>query len=369
MHSRIAALALAALLASCAHRQSKTESAPALAVEFPAGNGLFGEANDQLAVPPFGGVGTELTGDSLSPLPGTDPHAGPPITLSLGFTAHGDRVNATVYSVPPESDPLRWSDGHKRLLGRWSAKVNETIEIKELKKLGYEPITFRIVKAAPPPPYRAVISNVPSIKIAPAVQDGQMPYGACMVMLHNTSSSAVLAYASTNGVDPKAGAEVLRKSTGSPGRPAIAPRGDACDHYGDAIAAAVFSDGSYEGDPKIAAQLDADEIGQATVNRLLTPVIDGIVQDQSLDDDARTARIKEEIFRIQPGRPAMRSLRLRFPHAPAKDLAADLTQGFDFAKNSIWSNLYGYMHKCCQYPPPDRVSLAEWWRMRERAGI
>lgn len=226
--------------------------------------------------------------------------------------------------------------------------------------------TLKNVEAAPPPAYRAVISNVPSITTsAPAVQDRRRFYGSCVVMLHNTSSSAVLAYASKNA-DRMPGFEGWRESGGSPRHPLIAPKGDACDDNFDTIAAAVFSDGSYEGDPELAARLYAKQIGQAAVNRLAMPVIGAIVHDQSLDDDARTARIKDAVFRIQPDSGAARTLRRQFPRASAKDLAADLTQGFDFAKDSIWGDLYGYMHKCCEYPPPEHVSIAEWWRIEQR---
>jgi hypothetical protein len=137
------------------------------------------------------------------------------------------------------------------------------------------------------------------------------------------------------------------------------------------VVAAIFTDGSYEGDGNVAAKLKAEEIGTLIVDRLVKPVIDRIVQDQSMNDEARTARIEDEIFRIpsQPDDATIRSIQSQFPDLPTQDLVTDLTRGLDTAKNSIWGDLYGYVHKCCQYPPPDHISLAEWWHRKTRDGI
>jgi hypothetical protein len=345
-----------------------------------------------------------MTGAFLQLLPGTDPHAGRPVTLTLGFTAHGNSVDAIVYTIPPESDPLRWSDGHKHLLGRWSAKLNGTIELKELRKIGYQPIALKIVKFVPPPrlAHPALVSKTPSIGIAFAADDnlasdlrrfGSPDTQTCEVVLHNLSSRGVVAYVLSDGGDPTARVAMSRESRGSRSHPVIAPQGDSrkesftfdlarrvtpqgfvelpAQAQRVIVAAAIFSDGAYEGDANVAAGLDAEETGAATVNRLMKPVIDRIVQDQTLDDEARTARIKEEIFHIssQPDRATIRSLKSQFPDLQVKDLVADLTRGIDAAKNYVWGDLYGYMHKCCEYPPPDRVSVAEWRRMRQRVGM
>ena len=403
MRNQMAAAAVLMLLTSCAHQQFKTTSvAPTLAVGFPAENGPDGEVLAwQLAIPANGGVGTEMSGDSLRPLPGTDPHAGPPLTLALDFTAHGNKVTAIVYTIPPESDPLRWSDGHKHLLGRWSARLNEAMELKELKRIGYQPISLKIVKFVPPPPaHPALVSKAPSIRIALAAGDDMASYlrtsgdkdtQSCTVVLHNVSSLGVVACVLRG--DPKAGIAMSREEHATLGRPVIAPQGDSRKEFftfGHAgrmtpqgfvklpaqpqqiiVEAAIFSDGSYEGDENVAAGLVALEVGTSTVNRLMQPVIDGIVRDQSMNDEARTARIKDEIFHIssQPDRAATRSIHSQFPDLPTKDVVADLTRGLDAAKNQIWGDLYGYMHNCCQYPPPDHISLAEWWHMRQRIGI
>jgi hypothetical protein len=219
-----------------------------------------------------------------------------------------------------------------------------------------------------------LISKAPSIKIALACD--HVPQ--CRVVMHNLSSRGVVAYVLSDGGDPETEIATTSELDGTPGHPAIPPGGDS--HQGlftsgqaarqgqIIVAAAIFTDGSYEGDFNVAAKLKARQIGALTVHRLIKPVIDHIVQDQSMNDEARTARIKDEIFHI-PSRPEdtdTRSLQSQFPDLPTQVAIADLAGGLDAARNEIWGDLYGYMHKCCQYPPPDHISLEDWWRRRER---
>ena len=166
---KAALILMAVFVMSCASEHSNTTSPKAtLAIEFPP------EAPDwahkpprRLPVPVNGGVGTEVSTDDLNPLPGTDPGA-PPLAIALGFTQEGDKVVTSVHVLPPEGDPLRWSDGHRRLLAMHSSRLNETIELTELKKIGFEPFSLKVVKFVPPPvPHPTLASKVPSITIAP----------------------------------------------------------------------------------------------------------------------------------------------------------------------------------------------------------
>jgi hypothetical protein len=191
--------------------------------------------------------------------------------------------------------------------------------------------------------------------------------------MHNLSSRGVVAYVLDGGGDSK-GIAISREIYSTVDHPSITPRGDSQKELFTfaqvgrmtpriTVVAAIFTDGSYEGDVDVAAKLKARQIGALTVDRLLKPAIDRVVQDQSMNDEARTARIKDEIFRVpsQPENAATHSLQSQFPDLPTQEAIADLTHGVNAAKNDIWGDLYGYMHKCCEYPPPDHISLAKWW--------
>jgi hypothetical protein len=330
-------------------------------------------------------MGTETPLDLLRPL---DP-AAPSSThgsLLVRFAAKAGRVTTTVYIIPPESDRPHDSDGDKRLLGTHSARLNETVTLDELKNIGHVPFTIRIVKANPPQTaHPALISKVPSIQIAiteqgiPHFGDADTP--SCSVILHNLSTRGVLAYYLSEGPDT-GGQGILPSYAG----PAIDPGKDSRPllfTFGHAtkmtpqgrltlpappqqivLEAAIFSDGSYEGEHKVAADLKAREMENLTFYRVIVPIIDRIVGDSSLNDDTRVARIKEEIFRIssEPDEATLHSLEADFPDVPSADLATDLTRGLDGVKNDVWGRLDAYVSKCCQSPPPDHISVPEWWQ-------
>ena len=103
-----AALGLPLLVCgACSGTKTAKFVKPRLAVEFPLSADRTDREPRRLTIPVNGGVGTEMAGDDLRRLPGTGPGlgSGPPITLSLSFEDRGDKVAATVYAVPPESDP------------------------------------------------------------------------------------------------------------------------------------------------------------------------------------------------------------------------------------------------------------------------
>jgi hypothetical protein len=397
--SRFAMLAILPLTicGACGRSRSETIAPPTLAVEFeePYADPAMGLPK-HMNIMEGGESATETRLDLLRRL---DP-AVPPSTdgsLQMQFAANTGKVVTTVYIIPPESDPQRYSDGHKRLLGTHSAVLNESVTLNELKDIGYVPFTIRIVKANPPQTaHPALISKVPSIQLA--ITEHGIPYfgdadtQSCSVILRNLSSRPVLAYYLSDGRDPKTGGTSGQGALPSYAGPAIDPKKDSRPllfTFGRAtkmtpqgrvpppappqqivLEAALFSDGSSKGEHKVAADLKAREMENLTFYRVITPIIDRIVGDLSLDDETRVARIKEEIFRIssEPDEAPLHSLEAEFPDVPAADLATDLTRGLDGAKNDVWARLDGYVSKCCQSPPPDHISVPEWWQ-RQRSRI
>jgi hypothetical protein len=133
----------------------------------------------------------------------------------------------------------------------------------------------------------------------------------CSVVIHNLSSLGVVAYVLVDGEDPKEGIASSREIYGTAGRPVVAARGDSPKElftFGQAaklpaqpqriiVAAAIFTDGSYERDVRVAAKLKAPPIEARTVYSLMKPVIDHVVRDQPMNDETRTVRITDEICR------------------------------------------------------------------------
>jgi hypothetical protein len=326
------------------------------AVEFPPQSG----PDRYLIVDERSLTSTEIPASSLRPLPG---HNHPQITLKLDFTIDRNKVVTIVYAIPPETD------GHKHWLATHSARLYETIDLQELKKIGYQPFTLKIVSSKPrsrTPP--TIVNNVPSIQVNLAGQDLR----GCTLLLRNVSSRGVVAYV----FDESRGSISMARTTSNfYGHSVIAP-GAAKQVYQltDArlprritLAAAVFTDGSHEGDGRLAAQLESGQIGYRTQYRRISPAIDRLIHDPALDDDRRVARIQETLHSLsnQPDAATIRALQSQFPDLPHQAVVDDLSDGLDSARRNIWSEVYGYVHSSGTYPPPSHPPpLADWWLSR-----
>jgi hypothetical protein len=158
----LSALLLTAFIGgACRKSQTTKWPKPTLAVEFEEQFEPVGSASTRhVNVYENGGTATDYPFSSLRPLAG----AVTPSTdgdLSLEFAAKAGKVVTSVYALPPESDPLRSSDGHKRLLATHSARLNETVALQELKTIGYTPFALRIVKAGCKPPILRSAARLP----------------------------------------------------------------------------------------------------------------------------------------------------------------------------------------------------------------
>jgi len=136
------------------------------------------------------------------------------------------------------------------------------------------------------------------------------------------------------------------------------------------VAAAVFSDGSHEGDDIFAVRLKSGQIGYRTQYRRIKPFIDRIIRDSAPDDDGRVVRIREELHSLsnRPDDSTIRAVRSQFPDLPNEVVVKDLTDALDSARQKIWGEVYGYVHSSGTYPPPSHPPpLAEWWRATRQA--
>lgn len=357
-HARAILLAVALSFASACQRGPDLPFAGRFAVELP------GPGAGYVIVPDRGLASTEISGDSLRLLPGIARRASAAAAIKLDFTVEERNVITIVYSLPPASDPLRYEDGHKRFLGRHAARLNETVKLSELQSLGYQPLILRIVSAKPDHPARpVVISRVPSIR-ASIVEEDRIGY---MLSLRNVSRRDIVSYL------------ISRKASGgislglvSFGRPRIAAGGEISERIEPSsseivIAAALFRDGSHEGDSVAAASLKSRQIAQETQERRAMPILNRVTRDPALDETSRLAQIKGELTRLsnQPDDPGIRAMVSQFPDLPAKTIQKDLTDALYEARVNLWSEVYAYVHASGQYPPPrDPPLLSRWLRER-----
>lgn len=301
------------------------------------------------------GLSAKIPAAALKPSRGEVPSAELD-TLKIDYRLDGDKVIATVYAIStPRRDPDRYADSNKHLLGIHSARLSQTFTLKELEKFGYEPITYKIVTARPPAPtHPRLISRVPAIQIEIAGED-RANY---KLVLRNVSDKDVIAYhigdAGSESYDADhpviaAGSAIERiAAVGSP-------------IY---LGAAIFSDGSYQGDSDAASLLYARQVGYAAQRKRLDARVNRIVSD-NLDDAVKIAKIQSELMKLPkiPDAQMVGHMRRQFPNMAAELVEHNLARGLNEATRLIWSDLYELEHQNAVYPKPTKhPPVAQWWR-------
>ncbi len=301
------------------------------------------------------GLSTEIPAAALKPLRGEVPSTELD-TLKIDYRLEGDKVIATVFALSaPRGNPDRYADSNKHLLGSHSARLNQTFTLKELENLRYEPIAYKIVTAKPPAPtHPRATSKVPSIKIEIAGEDR----ASYKLVLRNVSEKGVIAYAIGDNSSESHDAA----------RPVIAA-GSAIERnavVGSPIylAAAIFSDGTYQGDSEVACLLYARQVGYEAQRKRLDASISRIVSD-SLEDSAKIAKIQTELMKLpkEPDAQMVRNMQREFPGLAMELVKEDLALGLDQTIQGIWGSLYELEHQNAVYPKPaSHPPVAQWWR-------
>jgi hypothetical protein len=208
-----------------------------------------------------------------------------------------------------------------------------------------QPWTIKIVNAQLPTPLSlATLNEVPSIQ--PEIL-GMNREGYRMA-LHNLSSRAATAFLVETSLDhnsnytesndhgvliaPGANHEfhLFCDTSASVTSNGIAPGPAPCAFN---FKAALFADGSYEGDASAAATLAVRPIAAQFQGTRVRELIDNIVADSSLDDTSRLARIRSELPKLseEPDPTILGQIRLRFPGLPSTawgSVKADIRSAF-----------------------------------------
>ncbi len=348
-------LMCAAVLASSAcGRRYEPKSDWGFAVEEPNGGHLLVTAR--------GGSDNEIPAGSLQRLSDARTPSIHLDTLKVDFQREGDRVIATAYALTvPHGNPHRYEDAYKPLLGVHSARLGQVIQLKELSKLGYVPITYKVVSAkAPEGPRIAPVSHAPSIAVGVLEENIAMS----RLDIHNSSAKDVVAVALISG-------NSLMMETSHPERPLI-PAGTTNTREIPSTApivltAALFADGTHQGDPQLAATLYATQLGRETEERLADPLIRRIIAVRGIDDPAKFEQIRSALsgLSITPKVSMLREMHKSFPDLPSATLKKELSRGLDEGRRDLWSSLYEFEHQNAVYPPPKtHPPIERWWPTR-----
>lgn len=295
--------------------------------------------------------------------------------LMLAYHMDGEAVAITASVVFGAFDnysgsDLMAADHPKQEIGTYSLHPNESIVLQEMGQFGLQPWTIKIVDAQlPTSTGLPTINEVPSIQPKILGQDRQ----AYTIALHNLSSRAVSAFVVETTLDHNSASSEFnyRGSLIAPNE--IHEFRLFCDASASAVnqspcafvlKAALFADGSYEGDATAAAILAVPQIASEIQRRHLHELMDSILADPSQDDAAKLARIRSELSRLyeKPDPAILEQIQLRFPGLPRTALdsiSSQIAASLSGEKQVTLHNLESFANQPPNVSP--RPSLAQWW--------
>lgn len=360
-------------------RASVLAPASRFAVEFPTSAGA---SPFYVTVPdnPNARTTSFLTAKSLHFLP-TPASQRKPSLVEFTYHDEGDKVFVTVTACYGTLNPNSFTDSLQHLtretVGTGSGGLNQSIQLDVLARVGVAPIALRIVTALPAHPWQpAIISNAPSLRIEYAPVDREFS----IVTIHNFSNKLLTGLRITTPSDD--GREATSQDVGmyrgiAPGKTyemrfsVPATRRKEGDVWVDVsrpsklvIEAAIFGDGSYEGDPKIAATMDARQMGHQAELQLLNTLIAPILADTTATNDTRITRILAVIHQLPetPNPEMLVKLRGHFPDLSQQDLTAAsqaLTRSMSMEKRQ--SDFMVRQFQTHILPRHPNLQLAQWW--------
>jgi hypothetical protein len=338
-------------------------------------------------VPEVGGLDSMFFHPSHHPLPAHE--AGnsektEPSAVELVCKVDGDAVAITATAVfgPFDKTDTRVSlQGHpQQKMGTYSPHLNESIVLRQMEQFGLQPWTIKIVTAQMPTP-----ASLPTVNEVPSIQPeilGKDREGY-RVALRNLSSRAVTAFlvettfdhnsnfqeSNDRGVLIAPGANhefrLFCDTSASNTSSRIAPGPAACAFI---LKAALFADGSYEGDANAAATLAARPYAAQFQSRRVHELIDNILADSSLDDTSKLTRVRSELPKlvVQPDPAILEQIQLRFPGLSPVGLGS-VNATINAALASEKQRALGALEEFEKLPKqgPFSKTLTQWWNAWE----
>ena len=252
-----------------------------------------------------------------------------------------------------------------------------------MEQFGLQPWTIKIVNAQMSDP-----ASLPTVNEVPSIQPeilGKDREGY-RIALHNVSSHAVTAFVVETAFDhsssyteandrgtliaPGANHEfrLFCNTSASATSSGIAPDPAPCAFV---LKAALFADGSYEGDASAAATLAVGRIAEQFQGRRVRELIDNILEDSSLDDSSMLALIRSKLSKLsdEPDPAILEQIRFRFPGLPFAawdSVNSNIRSTFASEKQRTLRALKEFEDSPKQ--GSRSRSLAQWWSARERNG-
>ncbi|HUP04433.1 MAG TPA: hypothetical protein VMU19_10615 [Bryobacteraceae bacterium] len=341
MPFRRSAVTAALLCAGCAKPPASISHEARFAIEIPSPPS-HGRPSHVLAFN-GGGSSSQIPFSSLIPISWQARSPAAPVTLQLDFSAEGDRARIVSYAL--------YQHGRKKV-GDHRARLDQSVELTELRGLGFHPFDLRVLPATPPPrPAPALSSEAPSLQLSVAKEN----WDTFTIAIHNLSTHAVLAYAIGDR------SRMNATEAGLDRRPAIPPGGTlARDEFATGsltLFCALFDDGTWQGDPAIAAGFKVRLAATEALQRQIDQAAARVLADPSLDDAARVPRIRAAIDALPEELPPA-LVRKALAGVPVQDLTENQRRVLLYALHNLkWGNSESLTH----FQPGGSITLAGYW--------
>jgi hypothetical protein len=281
----------------------------------------------------------------------SDPQAAGDFT-AIDVSAEGDggaiRVRVSVI-YNDLSNQEWWKDKKEKIAGSYVVREGEPVWPTELAQFGIEPFEMKVISAGPivfkPGEGPRIINNSTALEVARL----EKHLDSYLISLKNISSKNVVAYTISTG---RGGG--VSTSSGGRGDPVIAAGattrethlyGPNVELEGITISNVIFDDGTFEGDPNVAAHF----LARAEGVRIQAPhVLLKIEQTLAVDDNEFQAafdRLEAELWVIPEAidkQSALEFLQTKFPSLDEKTLSAlyeELKGGLYDARNIALSDM------------------------------
>jgi hypothetical protein len=371
---------------------AQTPSLPArFAIEFSGPPPLYNTVRDSCAKSFYPCSSLFYGGNhgSLPRLPGFHASASQPSALRLEYkpAADGVSIKVTVFygDFNRQDTPVSLEKLPRKTLGSYFVKLNQSVTLSDLAKVGLEPITLRVVSAPTKNPWRPILhSDAPSL----AIDYKQLDRSFGVVTIHNFSNkgvAALIVWASDVENGKYGGGEGIGPGPGS--KPAIAPGGTYQMQFGVPVEgrmvhgvyvalppdpfltlkSVLFEDGSYEGDERAAEGMAAQRLGlKVQVQRVLS-LAKPIIANAQTDDAAKLRAIRAAIGQLsdEPEAQMILGLRAEFgnltPAAVAyvrRQISSSMREAKQLVDNQIKENQDNLIRAQQLH-----LSFAQWWAL------
>jgi hypothetical protein len=259
-------------------------------------------------VPGAGGRSGLVARHGLRRIPAWKPSGEVPVEpsalrVSFSLEENAVRVEVIAYLGPTESGSLRtaeWDASKTVKVAVRLVREDETVTISEIERFGIEPFMVRVLVAAPWNGTAKTVNKTQALTVT-AVGEERPDITVAVRNVSQKHIDGLSWYSRENG----------RRSGGSGSAARLIPAGGvfeirqrfdlnkAASTREVVIAAIVFEDGSFEGEPDDAAQMAADLTGLRTQISKTIQILKNISTSSPQDSKAMFSRLKREIEALE----------------------------------------------------------------------